>query len=371
MSWGWSGIANYGSASGEWSLASPAVVGGGIYNPVAGTCQNPCIVCPGATGSEILPSSFSIPAGTSESFQFFVIENNGSTENYSESATWEGSSSVLSVQPQLATGLEAGSAGISANMSAGVPEYSASFCAGTACPTGGQGASISGTVTPVVSGVSPSMAPAGMSQAIVISGAGFGSSPVVTVGGGASAVVNSSSSTTINATLTIPGTASGGNQNLAVTADGIMSSSILFFIQIPTSLTVVSAVLAGGSGCPGSKNYGVQATDTYQVWDQHNPALAIQVAGMNPTESGTYFSGGTFSGTVGAPTASNGTFIDTPVGVCSPVPINPTTLTATQNIYINGFQVRAQTYTETVPAGTAGFGHGQLKNNLGDINVQR
>jgi hypothetical protein len=63
------------------------VVGGGIYNPVAGTCQNPCIVCPGATGSEILPSSFSIPAGASESFQFLLIEDDGSTENYTSEAT--------------------------------------------------------------------------------------------------------------------------------------------------------------------------------------------------------------------------------------------------------------------------------------------
>jgi hypothetical protein len=185
MSWGWSGIANYGSASGEWSLASPAVVGGGIYNPVAGTCQNPCIVCPGATGAEITPSSFSIPSGTSENFQFLLIEDDGSTENYTSEATWDGSSSVITVTTGEATALEAGSAGISAAMGSGVPEYSASFCAGTVCPTGGQGASITGSTydaTPFINLVTPSTFTVGVATPnVTLQGGNFGTNqPTVT-----------------------------------------------------------------------------------------------------------------------------------------------------------------------------------------------
>jgi hypothetical protein len=303
------------------------VVGGGIYNPVAGTCQNPCIVCPGATGAEILPSSFSIPAGTSESFQFFLIENNGSTENYSESATWEGSSSVLTVQPQLATGLEAGSAGISANMSAGVPEYSASFCAGTACPTGGQGASISGSVTPSVSGVSPSMAPAGGTQAVVISGAGFGTNPQVSISGGGSAVVNSSTNTTINATLTIPGGSSGGNQNLTVTAAGFSSFPFVFFIQIPTYFKMLGVTPVVGCTWP---QVGLAVTAEYQVLDQ--ASNAIQVAGMTPLENAPGTGGQFKSYATPLTTNSSGILYDTPVTTCFSG-VNQTTCVSPQQTF--------------------------------------
>lgn len=137
---------------------------------------------------------------------------------------------------------------------------------------------------------------------------------------------------------------------------------------IPTSLTVLSATSVG---CPGSMNYGERIDVQYQVLDQYMKPL--QMAGLVPYEKGTFFTGGNFDEQLGAPTASDGTFHDNPVGVCSSIPIPGLPLTATQAIRIgaDGNPVRSQTLTLSAPAGAAGFGHGTIVNSLMDINVSR
>lgn len=137
---------------------------------------------------------------------------------------------------------------------------------------------------------------------------------------------------------------------------------------IPTSLSVVSATSVG---CPGSMNYGERIDVQYQVLDQYMKPL--KMAGMVPYEKGTFFTGGNFDQQLGAPTASDGTFHDNPVGVCSRFPIPGLPLTATQAIRIgaDGNPVRSQTLTLSAPAGAAGFGHGTIVNSLMDINVSR
>ena len=147
------------------------------------------------------------------------------------------------------------------------------------------------------------------------------------------------------------------------------------FVQVPTSLKVLSAVSVG---CPGSKNYGITIDVQYQVLDQ--TGQVIKVAGMIPWEKGTFFTGGNFDQQLGMPTLSDGTFHDIP-GACSPVPIPGLPLTATQAITMHvgttvSPVIRNQTLTLSAPAGAAGFGHGTIKNNLPpdpnqDINVSR
>ncbi len=61
------------------------VIAGGIFNPVAGTCCINYITCPGAVSSQISPSSFSLAAGTSMNFQFFLSDGDGSQWDN----TWE------------------------------------------------------------------------------------------------------------------------------------------------------------------------------------------------------------------------------------------------------------------------------------------
>jgi hypothetical protein len=141
--------------------------------------------------------------------------------------------------------------------------------------------------------------------------------------------------------------------------------------QLPGSLTKVSAAVASPN-CSGSTNYGVKATIVYQVNDQNGTAM--NVSGMTPYESGTWWDGKTLNQTqLGAPTGTNGQFTDTPVGACSSLPFSKN-LTATQNIQIqfNGkyYPVRTNNWTESDPGGANGFGHGNLTNGK-DITVSR
>jgi hypothetical protein len=109
----------------------------------------------------------------------------------------------------------------------------------------------------------------------------------------------------------------------------------------------------------------------YQVLDQQNPAQPIQSSNMTPHESGTNFTGDAYDGNIGpkpgyptssANTASDGTFHDVPLGVCTQFAFP--SLTATQNVtMIIGtapYAVRSQTWTVT---GTTA-GHGTIQNSI-------
>jgi hypothetical protein len=104
----------------------------------------------------------------------------------------------------------------------------------------------------------------------------------------------------------------------------------------------------------------------------------MQKAGMIPWEKGVFFTGGNVDHQLGNPTAADGTFHDNPFGVCATGPIpNGGPLNATQNISmrfsVNGtdYPVRSQTWALTDLQGGAGFGHGTIKNSVGDISVSR
>lgn len=158
----------------------------------------------------------------------------------------------------------------------------------------------------------------------------------------------------------------------------IYSSSCSFIsdgtlnVQVPTSLNVISAT---SLECPGSQNYGIQIKITYQVMDQNNPPNPIAAAGMDPWEQGTYISGGSYGPLeLGSPTGANGQFVDSPVGVCQNLPLTKPFPGGTQNITIKwnntSYAVRTNHWTETIPSGTPGFGHGTITNGS-DINVSR
>jgi hypothetical protein len=98
--------------------------------------------------------------------------------------------------------------------------------------------------------------------------------------------VSVSSSTTITATFTIQNSAdAGGNWNVTVTSGGQTSTSKTFFVQIPTSLNVISVNLIanGANGGCKSTDYGIHVDVKYQVQDQNTHA--IQSAAMIPQES--------------------------------------------------------------------------------------
>ena len=145
-------------------------------------------------------------------------------------------------------------------------------------------------------------------------------------------------------------------------------------VQVPGSLRVVSAT---SIGCSGNLNYGIQVDIKYQVLDQESSPQPIAASGMTPWEQGTYLSGGSFGPTqLGPATAADGTFHDSPVGYCQFFPYTGTGLAGQQQITIrwNGgaYVVRNNNWTETIPSGSAGYGHGTISNGIGnDVNVKR
>lgn len=155
-------------------------------------------------------------------------------------------------------------------------------------------------------------------------------------------------------------------------------------VQVPTSLSVVSvSVLPTGSsgdyGCTPSKDYGIMVDIKYQVRDQNGNALRL--AGMVPYEHVVFSDGAQHDGNIGptyvstntGTTASDGTFHDAPLGICSPLPINSNlTLMQDVSVILNGagFPVRSQTFTVSDLSGASGFDHGPITNGS-DVSASR
>jgi hypothetical protein len=108
-------------------------------------------------------------------------------------------------------------------------------------------------------------------------------------------------------------------------------------VHVPTSVSVVSGVLAGSTTQCSSSEYGAKAEITYQVKDQDGNQ--IKASGMQPQEIITnFFINGAHQNdpapewaNLGDPTDSNGQFKDTPLGVCAGFAVAET---ATQQISV-------------------------------------
>jgi hypothetical protein len=154
-------------------------------------------------------------------------------------------------------------------------------------------------------------------------------------------------------------------------------------VQVPTSLSVVSGVLASSGQCSSSQ-YGAMADITYQVRDQN--AAQIQASGMQPQEIITnFFINGVHQpdpapnwANLGNPSDSTGRFHDTPLGVCAGFAV---TETATQQISVvyNGNRYPASGALKTNSLRFTGLtvGHGRVCNGTdsnctgADFNVSR
>ncbi|HYK88554.1 MAG TPA: IPT/TIG domain-containing protein, partial [Acidobacteriota bacterium] len=210
---------------------------------------------------------------------------------------------------------------------------------------GGQSGTIGFSLVPRIDSISPSRGPIGATTAVTISGAGFGTGPTVNAGSGITVTINSASDTQIQASFAISASAAGGNGPVTLTASGQTSDSINFFVQIPTSLSIVAGTssttpeasctttVAGqpATGC------GVTRSFTYQVNDQDTPAQPIEAAGLqvwdaisvtSPNNLGisgvattcTGTAAGTNNGPCNVTTNSLGQFEETPgLSVCSTV----------------------------------------------------
>lgn len=248
-------------------------------------------------------------------------------------------------------------------------------------------------VRPKVTSITPSRGGVGSVTRVTIDGSGFSSGATVSAGAGISVSVVSVTSTKIVADFTIAANAMGGNRNVTVSAArGPTSTPKTFFVQIPTSLSVVSVtILPTGtsqstSGCitPSPGDYGIKVAIKYQVRDQNSTPAAITNDKMVAQEKVT---NEILNGTaLGDPVPNfqditpsriittrssdtNGQFVDAPFGRCDLYAI---TYLFTQNIRIliagtqTTYDVRANYITVTSTAS----GQGSITNGV-DIQKSR
>jgi hypothetical protein len=159
--------------------------------------------------------------------------------------------------------------------------------------------------------------------------------------------------------------------------------------QTPTSLKVLSATeLPTATTIPPGKNtgctkstYGIMIDIKYQVLDGANPPQPINDATMVPTEHivKNWPGGGTMGGDIGGTqplypsssrtTASDGTFHDIPLGICSDIPFNnPFSISQDINIVMSNGDTYKVRHNDFQISSTNLFNHGTITNG-GDINV--
>jgi len=217
-------------------------VDSGVYNVRRATCYTSCYTCDGATAWTVALNPFGVAVSGQQQEYLVAQWNTGAQNSYTSQANWSSNNtSVATVNTGLVQAVSVGSMVISAGDSS-EPVYA--NCA-PYCPImGGGGGSSSGTVTPHISGISPTTAMAGAkSQQLTISGSGFGTSPTVNLPSGVTKSTNtqqSSSDTQITITVDIAKNSTIGVNQVSVTAGGQTSNSVNFTVDGPYYLMVLT-----------------------------------------------------------------------------------------------------------------------------------
>jgi hypothetical protein len=144
---------------------------------------------------------------------------------------------------------------------------------------------------------------------VTISGKGFGTSPSVNAGASITATVNSASDTQIQASFTILASAPAGNQSVTVTASGQTSAPVSFFVQVPTSLSLIATISQGPASC-SQGTAGWDRWVTWQVLDQTGQPIQQVLTVSDTLTIGSPNSCGTSGRTGSANTYNTGQFPD-------------------------------------------------------------
>jgi hypothetical protein len=222
-------------------------------------------------------------------------------------------------------------------------------------------------VTPRIDSISPAQGPIGTTVAVTLSGDGFGSTPTVSAGTGISVTVSSHSGTQIQASFAISASASGGNHGVSVTAGGQTSPTTNFYVQIPTSLSIIS----GDTSTPeasctftsGGQQYtgcGLTRSFTYQVNDQLGDPIqsgglavwdAFGTVSPNPLNIGAFNTTCTpaNTGPCGVATNAAGQFNEVALSVCAVVCRNNTVcVTGGPSVVSQTWHVGSAAITQTI-----------------------
>jgi hypothetical protein len=239
-------------------------------------------------------------------------------------------------------------------------------------------------VKPKITSISPAQGAVGDTIAVTIAGVGMTTGATVNAGTGITATVTSSSNSQVQVNFVVSASATGGNRNVTVSANGQTSNSMTFFVQVPTSLSVLPGGVSVISTCPSGSDfpYGIKVSVRYQINDQNGQGIVTHQSNLyDPMENNTVVtttssgtSTATSSGHVG--NAANGTnfadtngqFTDSPVGACAIISMTAT-LTQIVNINIGSYSsptIRTNVYSIVSSSG----GHGTISNGT-DVTASR
>lgn len=195
-------------------------------------------------------------------------------------------------------------------------------------------------VSPNLTSISPAQGPTGNTVPVTLNGSGL-SAATINAGSGITVAVTSRTNTQIQANFTISASAPAGNHAVSVAAGGQSSPTLNFFVQVPTSLTIVpgtdsttaenTCTFSGSDG----KQYtgcGIKRAFTYQIMDQQSPAQPIstgvlqfwdEIHTTSPNNLGLFGYSTTCApsntGPCGTTTSSDGKFLELNLGACSSV----------------------------------------------------
>jgi len=249
-------------------------------------------------------------------------------------------------------------------------------------------------IGPRITSIAPSRGGVGSTTRVTINGSGFRPNvTTVNAGSGISVSIVSVASTRIIADFAIAANATGGDRSVIVTVAGKPSKPVKFFVQIPTSLSVLSVTLIPtltvtdllSSSCNQGVDYGISVAIKYQVNDQSNPASPIKnnIMVAQETVTNRVINGGqpydpfptyddlgpsNVTGT-SRTTDANGQFLDAPFGLCGN---GPFTISETQDIrmLIDSTQISYHVRTNNFVIASTTDGQGSITNNS-DIQKSR
>lgn len=191
-------------------------------------------------------------------------------------------------------------------------------------------------VRPVIQSITPARGPIGVGTSVTIRGRGFGTNPTVTISGtGVTYSGSSGSATELTGTINVAPDAAGGNRTVRIGSRGQTSNGVNFFVQIPSSLRVLSSGVFSGTGllangCPSNQPFGFRVSVRYQVLDQASPANPISATLPLREDLINFMVDGQSAApdlrntlvTASGTTESDGTFTDQPVGGCATGPFS-------------------------------------------------
>jgi Bacterial Ig-like domain (group 2) len=329
------GSAEFASAKGR-NEQITLVIAAGIYNVSTATCGGGCINCCGVSNFGIDPNPTYCPIGETMPCSSTAVDCNGN-EVYPSS--WSSSNTaVMTVDGSgNVQGVAVGSATITAYFD-NVVTYTGQICGGPiSCPLFNQTGGAPGNVTPRIDSISPSRGLIGATtSSVTISGKGFSGGHVNTPAAIQVSNITTSTDTQITFDAVISSTATPGNNAgaISVTTSGQTSNAKDFYVQEPTSLSIIPGTAGGTTEIQCTNNAcGTIVSFKYQVNDQDSPAQPVR-ASMSMWDSFGSFSPDGLNlngapqtttcspvntGPCGVNTSADGTFLEAALGGCSTV----------------------------------------------------